>query len=138
MANATLETRIGQALNNNLFASLATVEGEKPRVRYMALYHDGLDIYMATDRKTDKVEEIQQNPNVFVLMGYEKGGTGDVLEISGTAEVTGDQDLKSKVWREDFKRWFNGPEDPDFVVLKITPNHMEMTDVEGQRQTWTP
>ncbi|AWB43203.1 general stress protein [Paenibacillus sp. CAA11] len=136
MAN-TLESKIGRALEENKFAAFATVEGGKPKVRYMALYHDGLEIYMATDKKTHKVQELEQNSNVFLLLGYEKGGTGDVLEIEGTAKISDNEELKKSVWRDEFSRWLDGPNDPDYVVLKITPSRIEVLNEGGENEVWT-
>lgn len=130
------EQAITQALSNNPFCALGTVENNKPKVRYMALYNDGLSIHLATDRKTHKVDELEQNPNCYLLAGYEKGGNGEVIEIEATCSVSSDDDLKKRVWKDEFKKWFSGPEDPDYVVLDIKPQTIEYTDQDGNKQTW--
>lgn len=72
MDNKQLEQLIIKALDDNKFGSFGTIEeGNKPKVRYMAIFHEGLKIYLATNRKTHKVEELSDNPNAFVLLGYE-------------------------------------------------------------------
>lgn len=135
-SNKQLESNIIQALEDNQFGSFATIEAGKPRVRYMAIYHEGLDIYLATDRKTHKVEELQANPNVFLLLGFEQGGTGTLVEIVATGEVSTDDSLKHKVWNEEISRWFKGPDDPDYIVLKLTPQQIEYTGKSGDHQVW--
>ncbi|WP_068613817.1 pyridoxamine 5'-phosphate oxidase family protein [Paenibacillus tuaregi] len=137
MDRQQLESKIEQALQANKFGSLATVENGGPKVRYMAIYHEGLSIYLATDRKTHKVEELKNNPKAALLLGYEQGGTGDVVEIEGEASVSDAQDLKSKVWRDDFKPYLSGPDDPDYVVIKLTPSRIEFAAKGSDRQVWT-
>ena len=47
-----------------------------------------MNIHLATNRRTHKVEELENNPNVSLLLGYEAGGSKEVVEIEGTCEVT--------------------------------------------------
>lgn len=136
MNKTDLERTIIAAMNNNKFGSLATVEGGKPKIRYMAVYNDGLNIHMATNRCTHKVEELEDNPNVSVLIGYEAGGTKEVLEIEGTAAVTKDTRLRSQLWNDEFTKWFTGPEDPNYVILDITPSRIEYTGKGKEKQVW--
>jgi len=136
MSTATTEQAIIKALENNPFCAFGTVENNKPRVRYMALYNDGLHIHLATDRKTHKVEELEQNPNCYLLLGYEKGGNNEVVQIEATCKVSSDSELKQRVWKDEFKKWLDGPDDPDYVVLDITPQMIEYIDQDGNRQTW--
>ncbi|MBO2945874.1 pyridoxamine 5'-phosphate oxidase family protein [Paenibacillus sp. F411] len=136
MDHTTLEKKIAEALNHNKFCSFATVEGNKPKVRYMALFHDGVNLHLATDRKTHKVEELEENPNVYVLAGYEEGGSKDVIELQGIARVTKQEQLRNELWNEDFKRWFSGPDDPDYVILEIEAQRIEYTPHGGELQVW--
>ncbi|MBP1990271.1 pyridoxamine 5'-phosphate oxidase family protein [Paenibacillus eucommiae] len=131
-----IEQQISEALDQNHFCTFATVEGNKPKLRYMVLFHDGLNIHLATSRKTHKVEELEQNPNVSLLCGYEKKGTGEILDIQATAAVTKDESLRQKIWNDELKRWFDGPDDPDYVILDITPTRIEYNDKEMNLHVW--
>ncbi|MDQ1236932.1 general stress protein 26 [Paenibacillus sp. SORGH_AS306] len=71
------------------------------------------------------------------MLGYEKGGTNQVVEIEGVSAVSTDDELKKRVWKEEFKEWFSGPEDPDYVILDIKPQTIEYTDQDGNKKTWT-
>ncbi|WP_310550547.1 pyridoxamine 5'-phosphate oxidase family protein [Paenibacillus glufosinatiresistens] len=136
MTQSLTEERIGQVLDANRFGSFGTVEaGGKPKVRYMAVYHEGLNIYLATDRKTHKVEELEDNPNAFLLVGYESGGSKDVLEVEARVSISSDESLRKQVWNPDLSRWFKGPEDPDYVVLKLDPQRIEL-ESGGERSVW--
>lgn len=136
MDKSQLEQKITKALDGNKFCTFATIEGDKPKARYMALFHEGLNLHLATDRKTHKVEELENNPHVFLLAGFEAGGTKEVLEIQGMASITKNDQLRQKVWNDDFKEWLEGPDDPDYVVLDIEPYRIEYTAPGQQREVW--
>lgn len=137
MDNKELEQIIIKTLDDNKFGSFGTIEaGNKPKVRYMAVFHDGLNIYLATNRKTHKVEELQNNPNAFLLLGYEKGGGQDVLEIEATVAVTKDEALRSKVWNKSLEQWFKGADDPDYVILELAPTRIEYMGKNEEHGVW--
>ncbi|KWX71651.1 general stress protein [Paenibacillus riograndensis] len=137
MDNRELEQTIIKTLDDNKFGSFGTIEaGNKPKVRYMAVFHDGLQIYLATNRKTHKVEELRNNPNAFLLLGYEQGGGKDVLEIEATVAVTKNEGLRSQVWNTELEKWFKGPDDPDYVILELQPTRIEYMGKDQQHGVW--
>lgn len=136
MDQAQLEQKIIKALENNKFGSLGTVENDKPKVRYMAIFNDGLNIHLATNRKTHKVEELQSNPNISLLLGYEMGGTNEVVEIEGICEITKNDQLRQQVWNDELKPWFDGPDDPNYVILNVTPTRIEYTAQGSDPLVW--
>ncbi|NHW39134.1 pyridoxamine 5'-phosphate oxidase family protein [Paenibacillus aceris] len=136
MKNKQLEEQIEKVLDANKICSFATVEGTKPKVRYMALFHEGLTLFLATNRKTDKVDEVKDNPNVHILVGYDGKKSSDILQIQATAVISKDNALREKLWTDDLAKWFDGAHDPDYVVLEVTPSYMEYMNGEGQPQVW--
>ncbi|MCL6603423.1 MAG: pyridoxamine 5'-phosphate oxidase family protein [Paenibacillus sp.] len=137
MDNQELEKKIIKALDDNKYGSFGTIEaGNKPKVRYMAVFHDGLKIYLATDRKTHKVVELKENPNACLLLGFEAGGSKDLVEIEATVDVTKDEGLRSKVWSKELEKWFEGPEDPDYVILELSPTRIEYTGKDKEHGVW--
>jgi len=132
-----LEQKIIKALDDNKFGSFGTIEaGNKPKVRYMAVFHDGLNIYLATNRRTHKVEELKDNPHACLLLGFEAGGSKDVLEIEATVAVTKDDGLRDKLWNKELEKWFDGPEDPNYVILELTPARMEYIGKNKEQGVW--
>jgi general stress protein 26 len=111
---------------------LSTLQGNKPHARYMMFFHDELQLYTATNKKTHKVDEIQDNPNVHVLLGFDHKGD-KYIELQGKASVINDQQLKEKYWNEQLTPWLDGPNDPEYCLLKIEPEHIEMID--GNNET---
>ncbi|MWV45876.1 general stress protein [Paenibacillus sp. HJL G12] len=135
-AKIVMEQNLAKVLDHNEFCAFATIEGNRPKQRYMALYNQGLSIHLVSDRKTHKVEELQENPHVSLLLGYEKGGTKDVVEIEGTCTVSDNNELRKQVWKPEFEKMFSGPDDPDYVILQVKPVRIEFTSSSGEKHEW--
>lgn len=132
MDQQQLKNKVLDILDHHKIGSLATVESGKPHSRYMTFFHDGLTLYTPTSDETHKAEEIDNNPNVHVLLGYNGEGLGDAyLEITGTAKLNHSKDLKDKIWNEKLERWFDGKDDPNLTVLEIEPSEIRLMN-EGE------
>jgi general stress protein 26 len=132
MDQQQLKNKVLDILDHHKIGSLATVESGKPHSRYMTFFHDGLTLYTPTSDETHKAEEIDNNPNVHVLLGYNGEGLGDAyLEITGTAKRNHSKDLKDKIWDERLEQWFDGKDDPNLTVLEIEPSEIRLMN-EGE------
>lgn len=120
-------------LDESYVGTMATVQQDKPFSRYMTFFNEDFTLYTATSKQTEKVDELEKNPNTHILIGYEGEGFGDeYLEIMGTVTISDEENLKEKVWNEHMKPYFNGPDDPDLVILKITPDSIRLMNKKGQ------
>ena len=120
-------------LDESYIGTMATVQQGKPFSRYMTFFNEDLTLYTATSKKTDKVEELEQNPHTHILIGYEGEGFGDeYLEIMGTVTISDEESIKEKVWNEHMKPYFTGPNDPELIILKITPDSMRLMNKKGE------
>ncbi|WP_306010063.1 pyridoxamine 5'-phosphate oxidase family protein [Bacillus sp. MMSF_3328] len=127
MTNNDVKEKVLKILEDNKIGTLATVKNNKPHTRYMTFFNDELKLYTATSKETDKTEEIEENPNVHILIGYDGEGLGDAyLEIEGRASVNASEELKEKVWNDHLKPWFDGPNDPNYIVLEILPTDVRV------------
>ncbi|AGX03532.1 MULTISPECIES: pyridoxamine 5'-phosphate oxidase family protein [Bacillaceae] len=127
MTNNDVKEKVLKILEDNKIGTLATVKSNKPHTRYMTFFNDELKLYTATSKETDKTEEIEENPNVHILIGYDGEGLGDAyLEIEGRASVNASEELKEKVWNDHLKPWFDGPNDPNYIVLEIQPTDVRV------------
>ena len=71
-------------MEKNDVGVMATISGNKPMARYMSFYSKGFTLYTITDKRTEKVEDLEKNSNVFVLLGYEEGiFDKDYVEVEG-------------------------------------------------------
>ncbi len=132
MAKSAKDTAL-KILDESMIGTMATIQGNKPHSRYMTFFNDEFTIYSVTSKRTHKVEEIRENPYTHILLGYEGKGFGDAfLEIEGMIEESQDEAMKKKAWNKLLKGWFDGPEDPDLVILKITPTTIRVMNKKGE------
>ena len=120
-------------LEDNMVGTMATIEGNKPHSRYMTFFNDNFTLYTVTRDNTHKVEELSKNPYTHILIGYDGKGFGDeFLEIEGNVEISSDNSMREKVWNKILKGWFTGPDDPEMVVLKVTPTQIKLMNSKGK------
>ncbi|WP_350494521.1 hypothetical protein [Cytobacillus solani] len=41
-------------------------------------------------------------------------------------------EVKTKLWNESFSNWFDGPEDPNYVLLQIQPEVIRLLNIHGE------
>ncbi|CQR48359.1 General stress protein 26 [Paraliobacillus sp. PM-2] len=134
MNNQNVKETVLKILDDHQIGTLATVEGNKPYSRYMTFFHDELTLYTATNIQTHKVKDIETNPHVHILIGYTFDGTGDeYIEIEGEASIHQEEDMKKRLWNDHLKPWFEGPEDPNYTVLKITPIEIRLKNTRDAK-----
>ena len=113
-------------LNISRVGVMSTISGDKPNSRYMIFYNDGHTLYTKTAEGTPKADEIKQNPNTHVLLGYEETSNDSFLEIDGKVEIVEDQETLDWLWQNQDKTYFDSEKDPDFTVLKINPESIKV------------
>ncbi|CAH0205320.1 General stress protein 26 [Peribacillus sp. Bi96] len=133
MSQNQLKEKALNIIGDHKIGVLSSVENNKPHSRYMTFFNDELTLYTPTSAKTEKIDEIEKNPNVHILIGYENEGLGDsYLEISGTSKINDSQELKDKLWNESFENWFDGPKDPNYILLQIKPESIRLMNNNGE------
>lgn len=114
-------------LKDNRIGVLSTISGDQPYSRYMTFFNEGFILYTMTDKRTHKVEDMQNNPNVFVLLGYEEGlFKKTYIEMVGQVDITEDHSLIEHLWSPAMHLVFEGKEDPNIVVLRIKPKTVSL------------
>lgn len=136
MENQELKDRILKVLGESKVGSMATVEGNKPHSRYMTFFNEDLTLYTPTSKETYKAEEIEKNPHVHILLGYEGDGMGDAyIEVQGKASIREEQNLKDKFWNEKMEKWIKNPQDPNFIILEIKADTIRLMNDNGEPET---
>jgi general stress protein 26 len=123
-----LKEKILAKLTGPTLCAVATVtEDGKPWVRYMILSADEhLTIWGATFASFRKVGEIRKNPEVHLTTGAKDMETAETyLQIQARAEILTDAAAKKAMWNDYLKNIFSGPDDPNYVVCRITPYRIE-------------
>ncbi|MBT2583517.1 pyridoxamine 5'-phosphate oxidase family protein [Planococcus sp. ISL-109] len=133
MAQQELKKAALQILEDSMIGTLATIKDNKPHSRYMTFFNDEFTLYTATSKQTQKVDELEKNPNAHILLGYEGEGEGDsFLEIEGQMSLRDDREMIDKVWTEHLRGWFEGPDDTNLIILAITPSRVRLMNRKGK------
>ncbi len=53
---------------------------------------------------------------------------GDYISVAGRAECVDDAARKKELWTAAARPWFDGPDDPKLVLLKVSPERAEIWD----------
>ncbi|SDK28664.1 pyridoxamine 5'-phosphate oxidase family protein [Sediminibacillus albus] len=131
MEQSEIKAKAERILDSNLIGTLATVKGDKPFSRYMTFFNDNFTLYSATDKNTHKVEDIEKNNSVHILIGYNGEGLDNAyLEIEGKAAIKDSPEIKEKIWNEKLSPWFEGPADPSYTVLEIQPDEIRLMNTK--------
>jgi general stress protein 26 len=135
----TLKDKVADLFSHHKVGTLATIRDNKPYSRFMMFNSEDLTLYTATNEQAHKAEDIAQNPNVHILLGYDRDSDHEhYVEIEANASVEESADLKEKFWSEQVKHWIASPEDPEYLLLKLTPVtilYYEKTGKEPQELT---
>lgn len=96
----------------------------------MIFFYDGLMIYILISKDIYKVEEIENNFNVYILLGYDCEGFGDVyVEVEGKVKINNLVELKDKIWSFKLECWFDGKDDLNLVIFEIELEDIRLMNV---------
>ena len=85
-------------------------------------------LWFATSLESHKCEDLRKNPRCCVSFLR----SSRYVSISGTAELVKDERLIRSMWTAAWRGWFpEGPKEPDLVLLKVSPEHVEYVDPPG-------
>jgi general stress protein 26 len=127
-----LKAKILATMDKPTLASFATLtENGKPWVRYVTPWADGdLVIRFATFPASRKVAQVKNNPEVHVTLGAsDPSNPTPYIQVQGKAQVKDDEASRKAVWFDGLQNYFQGPDDPNMVVMEITPYRIEYMNV---------
>jgi general stress protein 26 len=128
-----LKKKMMDMLDESGVGTLATIRNSKPFSRFMLFFHEDLTIYAATNKNTHKVEDIEANPYVHILLGLDvKNTNGEYFEIEAKANIDSSLESRRKFWDEKLRDWLSGPDDPNYVLLKLEPEHIRYFSKAGE------
>jgi len=105
-------------VRKNPVCTLATVEGDQPRVRgFFTIFFDDEVIYFTTGAPKDVYTQLVKNPKVELC--YLTPGFGIMLRIAGSIEFVDDRAKKQKLIEE--KSYLKGftADSPDFMLMRL-------------------
>jgi general stress protein 26 len=123
-----LRERIARVAKELQLSCLATVTEEgKPWVRYvMTAADDDLTLRCATFADARKVKQIENDPEVHLTCGVsDPTHMQPYLQIQAKARLSTDEQERHAFWNPSLEQIFDGPDDPKYAVLIITPYRIE-------------
>jgi len=122
---AEAEEKLWEIVEESEIALFITQADGYPRVRPMTLiaYEEDGGVWFATSKSSRKIEEIQKNPKVTVCFLDLEGSA--YAQLFGRAEVIEDREIKEEFWDEEWKEYWEGPEDPDYVLIHVQVSKAE-------------
>ncbi|EDL62481.1 pyridoxamine 5'-phosphate oxidase family protein [Bacillus sp. SG-1] len=132
----TLKEKIVELFSNHKVGTLATIRNNQPYSRFMMFYNEELTLFTATNQHAHKAEDIAQNPHVHILLGFDRDSNHEhYVEVEATAQIEESKELKEKFWNDYLKPWITAPDDPEYMLLRLTPKtilYYERTGKEPQ------
>ena len=125
---------VDAACKKAVWCAIATVAGDKPRVRVVHSTWDGETLWFATGPESPKAKHLRENPNVDIQYQVAPPDFIHVM-VRGHAELISDQATKDHAWEAidyDLTQFGStGPDDPNFLPIKITPTRVELSEMFG-------
>ena len=136
-----LKKRILDLMSTPQMVSFATVtEDGAPWARYVVGATDPeLRFVFCTFIGSRKVAQIKTDPRVHIVAGGQGlEDTRTYLQYAGTAEVTRDAEIRHRLWHDQLRAYFEGPDDPNYCVVIVTPTRIEVMGMTGMDpEVWT-
>ena len=118
---ASVPQRASDLVKKVRFPTLATIDGDQPRVRPVSpVRTEGFTVYVANLKSYGKTVEIDVNPKVELC--YVDDDHNQV-RITGNAEVVKDRKLMEEIWNSNrlLQHYLGSIDNPELIVYKIVP-----------------
>jgi general stress protein 26 len=89
-------------------------------------------IWFFTKASSYKVDKIEESKKVSIAITNESNN--NYLMIHGTATLINDKTKMKELWSSILKAWFPlGLNDPDMILIKVTPNEVNYWDTNSNK-----
>jgi general stress protein 26 len=106
---------------------LGTIDKNTPKIRPVTLVKHNEKFYFATGTLSEKVKQIQTNPNVEILLQWKEPPNNGYIRISGKSikETNIHTILELYDRFEFFSKLWKGPDDPNLIVYRINVEYYD-------------
>lgn len=137
MNQEEIKEEILRILTEHRVGTLATMKKDQPFARYMIFRNEEYTLYTISSKLTEKVQDIQANNKVHILLGFDGSGYGKpYIDMTAIATIHDDKELKDKLWHENFRKYLQGPDDPNYIVIRCEPKTIRLInhpDLDGPK-----
>lgn len=124
------------------YCALVTVDAVGvPQARTMDPFppEDDMTVWLGTNRRTRKVEQIGANPQVTLY--YQAPDGSGYVTILGRARLVDDQGEKASRWKPEWEAFY--PDRArDYLLIEVVPERLEVVDysrgIVTVSESWTP
>jgi general stress protein 26 len=139
-----LRAAAAELMREARFCALVTLDATgAPQARAMDPFppEPDLSVWLATNAKTRKVEQIRKDPRV-TLYYLAPSGAGYVT-LLGEASVVSDPAEKAKRWKPDWKAFYSDENrGPDYLLIRVRPQRIEIVSgklgIASSPDAWGP
>lgn len=122
------------------YCALITVDSNgQPHVRAMNpfLPDENMVVYLGTNRKSRKVQEIRNNHRVTLYYSDDKGE--GYVAIIGTAVIVDDPNKKAVWWKKEWDEFYKDQKE-SYLLIKVIPERLEIVNYKhsilSDTETW--
>lgn len=129
MEREKVEEIISGIISGSKMALLATVDGNRPWVRYMATVDvkGTFKLQSSTSLQSRKVAHVKANPNVHITLGCESmEEMKPYVQYVAKCKVLTDEKSKKDHWQPHLEQYFQSPDNPNYCVLEFEPETIEV------------
>ena len=97
--------------------------------RPMAIGHTDDDgtLWFLTDLTTRKITELTRDPHALISLT----DSDKYIVMTGEAQIVRDPQKAHALWKEPFRVWFKGPDDPALTLIRFQPDEGEYWNNAG-------
>jgi general stress protein 26 len=102
------------------------IDGLRARPMEARPDREGEIIWFLTDRRGLKDDEAKAHPDVCLCFIHEDENV--YLSLTGRASVDRDEERARSLWNKKHEAWWDGPDDPNLLVMRVDLMRAEMWD----------
>ncbi|MDX5584901.1 MAG: pyridoxamine 5'-phosphate oxidase family protein [Aureibaculum sp.] len=131
-----------EIIESSYYCTLVTIDKEgQPKVRVMEPFKpdDNYEIWLATNPKSRKVQQIKNNSKSTV--NYFNKTELSYVSLMGNAFIVNDETIKSQKWKEGWEQHYKNKKE-DYLLIRFVPESLELVSYTkgytGDKITWAP
>lgn len=110
-----------------MFVTHGSAAGLHARPMAIAKTEPDGGIWFISGDDTSKVSELRQDSTILAVM---QSGS-KFMSVGGHAQLSRDRAKISELWKDSFRAWFDGKDDPNIVLIRLNPTEAEYWDNSG-------
>lgn len=138
---AIIETS-NEIIDSAYYCTLISIDKNgQPRARIMEPFkpNDNYEIWLATNPKSRKVQQIENNSKSTV--NYFNKAELSYVSLMGNAFIVNDEAIKSQKWKEGWEQHYQNKKEA-YILIRFVPESLELVSYKkgytGDKITWAP